>query len=81
MLKNLNLGIDIGEKKLSILLYADDIVLMSESEDNWQKILDYCHKWCKKWMLKINEINLISFPSGKLENLVLYFNFNVVIAI
>ena len=27
--KNLNLGIDIGGKKLSILLYADDIVLMS----------------------------------------------------
>ena len=46
--KNLNLGIDIG----GILLYADDIVLMSESEENLQKILDYCHKWC--WMLKIN---------------------------
>ena len=37
--KNLNLGIDIGGKKLSILLYADDIVLMSESEENLQKIL------------------------------------------
>ena len=44
---NLNLGIDIGGKKLSILLYVDDIVLMSESEGNLQKILDYCHKWCK----------------------------------
>ena len=32
--KNLNLGIDIGGKKLSILLYANDIVLMSESEEN-----------------------------------------------
>ena len=53
--KNLNLGIDIGGKKLSILLYADDIVLMSESEENLQKILDYCYKWCNKWMLKINE--------------------------
>ena len=41
--KNLNLGIYIGGK-LSILLYADDIVLMSESEENLQKILDYCHK-------------------------------------
>ena len=45
----MNLGIDIGGKKLSILLYADDIVLMSESEENLQKILDYCHKWCKKF--------------------------------
>ena len=51
--KNLNLGIDIGGKKLSILLY--DIVLISESEENLQKILDYCQKWCKKWMFKINE--------------------------
>ena len=32
--KNLNLGIDIGGKKLSILLYADDIVFMCESEEN-----------------------------------------------
>ena len=53
--ENLNLRIDIGGKKLSILFYADNIVLMSESEENLQKIIDYCHKWCKKWMLKINE--------------------------
>ena len=38
-IKNLNLGIDIGGKQISILLYADDIVLMSDSEENLQQIL------------------------------------------
>ena len=53
--KNLNLGIEIGGKKLSILLYADDIVLMRKSEENLLKIVDYFQKCCKKWMLKFNE--------------------------
>ncbi len=30
---NLNLGINIGNRKLSILLYADDIVLLSDTEE------------------------------------------------
>ena len=31
-INNLNLGVDIGGRKLSILMYADDVVLLSESE-------------------------------------------------
>ena len=62
-IKNLNLGIDIGGKQLSILLYADDIVLMSDSEENLQQILNFSHEWCQKWMLKVNieKSNVIHF--------------------
>ena len=46
----------------NIHLYADDIVLMSGPEENLQKILDYCHKWCAKWMLKIGPtVDLVIF--------------------
>ena len=44
----------IGNKSVSILLYADDIVLISESEESLQKMLDSVHNWCQKWQLNIN---------------------------
>ncbi len=36
--KSLNLGIDIGGFGISILLYADDIVLLGESEYLWRAV-------------------------------------------
>ena len=33
-------GISVGNDKVPILLYADDIVLLSESEDDMQNMLD-----------------------------------------
>ena len=35
-------------------MYADDIVLLSESEANMQIMLDYLCKWCETWGLTIN---------------------------
>jgi hypothetical protein len=60
---NLNLGIDIGLTKISILLYADDIVIIAESENELQTILDTVHEWCSNWRLKINrdKSNVIHF--------------------
>ena len=39
---------------LSILLYADDIVCLAESETDLQSILFIIEKWCKKWRLEVN---------------------------
>ena len=44
-LKSMNLGIKIH---ICILLYADDIVLVSEHEQNLQHMLSHVHKWCCK---------------------------------
>ena len=38
--KSLNYGVKLGDTTISILLYADDIALISESEDSLQKMLD-----------------------------------------
>ncbi len=35
-INDLNLGVKIGNKKVSILLYADDIVLLSDTENGLQ---------------------------------------------
>ena len=49
-----NKGIKLDNINISILLYADDIVLISESDQNLQDILDYMHRWCFNWKLKLN---------------------------
>ena len=48
---------------------------MSESEGNLQKILDYCHKWCKKWMLKISEDHSNVVHCGKTRKPCTLFQF------
>ena len=54
-ISRLNCGIDLDSFQISILLYADDIVLLTESEGNMQKMLNVLHVWCSKWRLAVNE--------------------------
>ncbi len=54
-INDLNLGLKIGNKKVSILQYADDIVLLSEPDNGLQAMLNVVHKWGQKFMTKINE--------------------------
>ena len=53
-IKDLNIGIDINGTNVSILLYADDIVLIAENETSLQMMLDFISKWCSKWRMAIN---------------------------
>ena len=55
-IKNLNAGIHLADYDLhlSILLYADDIVLMSDSEEKLQKMLICLNDWCCKWFMNVN---------------------------
>ena len=45
-LKFLDLGVNIDGEKVSVLLYADDIVLLSENENDMQRLLDVISEWC-----------------------------------
>jgi hypothetical protein len=40
--------------KLYILLYADDTVIMAESNEDPQVLLNVFGEYCKKWKLKVN---------------------------
>ena len=39
---------------MSILLFADDIVLTGETEQELQIIINELHVWCKTWHMKVN---------------------------
>ena len=60
---NLNLAININNYKLSILLYADDMVLIANTETDLQKMLTTMYDWGMKWRLNINvaKSNVIHF--------------------
>ena len=51
----LNCGLQFAdEDSVSILLYADDIVLLSDNEAKMQTMLDCLDQWCSNWGLAIN---------------------------
>jgi hypothetical protein len=51
----IGLGVDIAnEEKLSIFLYADDIVFISETEDDFQSMLDVLYEGSCACHMKIN---------------------------
>ena len=39
---------------LNILLYADDICLMTTNENDLQFLLSVVENWCHKWRLEVN---------------------------
>ena len=47
-IKELNCGVEMNSLILSILLYADDIVLIAPDEKCLQKMIDYVSDWCRK---------------------------------
>ena len=53
-IKLLNMGVQVGEEKIPILLYADDVALITESEEDMQFLLNFTHHWCETWHMKIN---------------------------
>ena len=53
-IKKLNKGIDINGYELCLLLFADDIALISDSEEHLQEMLNCVHNWCNKWRLRVN---------------------------
>ncbi|KAK3092919.1 hypothetical protein FSP39_008861 [Pinctada imbricata] len=52
-IKALNKGVPVGDLNISILLYADDIALITQNEKDMQALLNTVESWCKQWRLKI----------------------------
>jgi hypothetical protein len=56
----------LGDVKVSCLLYADDLVIMSRSEEGLQRSLDTLNTFSTEWKLKV-KLNAWSFQEA--ENL------------
>lgn len=54
VIENANRGIPVGEGRVSILMYADDIALLSEDANDLQELLNCLHDWCSRWQLNVN---------------------------
>jgi len=56
--------------KILILLYADDTILLSESKDDLQIMLNEFSTYCKKWKLRINvqKTKILIFSKGRIPN-------------
>ena len=50
----MNKRIQLGDFNLSILLYADDIVLVSDKEEHLQQMINELNCWCSKWCMIVN---------------------------
>ncbi len=47
-------GIPIGNERVAILMYADDVVIMAENETDLQYMLDRLGNWCQANNMRIN---------------------------
>ena len=47
-------GLDLDYFKLFLLMYADDIVLFSETDEGLQNGLNCMYDYCQKWKLSVN---------------------------
>ena len=76
--KKLNVGIDIGNEKICILLYADDVVFLSENENDLQKILNTLECWCCNNDINVNleKSKIVHFRSQSTERTNFSFVFN-----
>ena len=53
-IKALDLGLEIGEEKHCLFLYADDIVLLAESSSDLQLLLNALNDWCGRNRMSVN---------------------------
>ena len=49
-----NIGALVGSLNLSIIMYADDIILISSIDNHLQTLLSICEQFASKWYIKFN---------------------------
>ena len=49
------MGAEIDQEKVSVLMYADDLVLIAETEADLQMLLNTFSGWCRNNRIKVNE--------------------------
>ena len=72
MLKERHLGVWAWERQVSILLYADDIVLVAETAEQLQQMLDCCSEYAAQWQFRFNtkagKSDVVVAPNGDADH-------------
>ena len=60
--------------KLFTLLYADDTIVLAQSESELQLALDALSQYCKKWFLHVNtsKTKVVVFSRGKIRKIPIF---------
>ena len=48
------IGVAVGERRVRLLLYADDIVLLAETPKDLQNMLDIVTSYSRRWRFRVN---------------------------
>jgi len=90
IINELGCGVKFNEETISILLYADDIALITPDEQSLQLMLNKLTDWCSKWKLSVNpektkvihfrpqSFSLTDFLSTKIYDKRDDFNFKII---
>ena len=72
------LGVEVSGNMISILLYADDIVLIAPTEEKLQQELDILEKWTNNWQLTCNQnkTKIVHFRSPHVSKTTYAFHLN-----
>ena len=65
-------GLDyLALKKMGVMLYADDTLLLAESEQDLQLALNATSDYCRRWKIKINptKSKVVVFSRGKIRKI------------
>ena len=54
IIKSTDVGISVGDAIIYILMYADDIVLLADNENNLQMMVTKLEVFCEQSQLKVN---------------------------
>ena len=70
-------GLDLDNLRLFLLMYADDIVFLSETAEGLQNGLNCMFQYCQKWELSANtqKTKVIIFRKGGILRQTLHFNY------
>ena len=53
--EGLRLGVDIDGQMMTLLMYADDVDLIADSEEKLQHMISKVYDWCVKWQMTTNK--------------------------
>ena len=77
VLKNTSLLTLNGQQYLNALMYADDLIIMSTTQEGLQKSLNTLNDYCQKWKLNVNHKQTKCMIFSKASNIKnIYFTIN-----